>query len=231
MSSAKHISDEPQPTGASDPGRFSWSAGEGTALPRAKPLPAVPLQSVLRARTSLPGPLAPTQQQLVDILWHANFVRERNPPSEGRRGWESRTVPSAGGLHGLEILLIPADPGDQSGWYDPIYHQLIPVRNAEEIGADNRLNVAALCGAATGTTLQFVCDIRRLGTLYHNPETLLWRDVGSLIATLAIVASALDACATPLGRISLESHAFLPDGDAARWTPAGALLLTANTKD
>lgn len=226
MSLAIHIKAEPRPTGNNDPGRFSWDTRDGNTLPRPRALPDLTLSTILRDRTSLPAEAKPTAQQLGDILWHSNFVRMRNPATASKRGWESRNTPAAGGLYGIETLVLPLEAGEPCGWYDPIRHQLMPITDVEETALSNRENVAALCGATSGVTLQFICDARRLAVLYDNSETLMWRDAGCLIATLALVASAIGACATPLGRVGLPGHLLCPDSESSRWTPAGAVHLT-----
>jgi hypothetical protein len=64
----------------------------------------------------------------------------------------------------------------------------------------NAASVLALTGASAGTTLQFIADWRRYEACYDAPDSLLWRDSGVLTAIIALVATALDLVATPLGR-------------------------------
>lgn len=224
---ATHTEAAPQPTGNADPGRFEWPRLRGFALPKPRPLPGLLFADVLRARTSRPGTISPSLQQLSDVLWYSNFVRVRKPPLDRARGWESRNSPAAGGLHGLETLILPMDDPTSCGWYDPIGHQVHSLCDANAVVTANAYNVIELCGAIAGITLQFISDRRRLDVLYENGETLMWRDAGALIATTALVATSVGVQATPLGRIGVPGWSPNPASSEDEWAAAGAVHLTA----
>jgi len=151
------------------------------------------------------------------------LIRERRPSPGPLRGWESRSAPSAGGLHEIEILCLPLDYSLPISWYDPLRHRLIPT--AKEGGSDDyRQVIADLCGSTAGITLQFVADWLRLSTVYANASSLLWRDAGALLTTVCLVAEAANVASTPLGRESFI-RGLMPSDEPERWRLCGGVHL------
>ena len=60
-------------------------------------------------------------------------------------------------------------------------------------------NVAILLPEASGTALVLVGCMNRVAALYKRPASLLWRDAGVLLQTLALVAEAYRLAFCPLG--------------------------------
>ncbi len=56
-----------------------------------------------------------------------------------------------------------------------------------------------------GTVFWFVADLARVGAKYRNPESLVWRDSGALLATLGVVAEALSLNFCALGLHEIPS--------------------------
>lgn len=102
----------------------------------------------------------------------------------------------------MRLLALALEPDGLSGVYDDAQHGLgSPDGAGIEALALNRKSVAELAGADAGTTIQLFADPVRLIRCYEHHESLLWRDAGSVIATLCLVAEALGLAAVPLGRI------------------------------
>lgn len=222
---AKLTDDEPRPTGAADPGRWLWPSDNGLQLPRPSALDRN-FSDVLARRNSVPGDISVTQQQLSTILWHSCMVRERRPSPGALRDWESRSAPSAGGLHEIEVLCLPLDRSLPISWYDPLRHRLLPT--TAHPGGDREHYgeiVADLCGSTAGIALQFVADWLRLSTLYANASSLLWRDAGALLTTMCLVAEAANVASTPLGRESLI-RGLTPSDEPERWRLCGGVHLS-----
>jgi len=165
-------------------------------LPRAIERPPIDFFDVLDARRSTTGATLPTKQ-LSSLLWHSMRLRYRRAGRFGI-GRESRSAPSAGGLHPVRLLVLPVDHAD-GGIYDDHRHALVPIDAAAL--ALNRASVGEILGVARGTTIQLVADPALVGACYENPESLIWRDAGALIATVCLVATALGQTATPVGRV------------------------------
>lgn len=192
------INAEPWPRIGIEAPRRAPLPNEWTPLPRAIRETDAAFLDVLRDRRSaVGGPVG--SDDLSSLLWHVTALRERH--AEGRFGipWESRPAPSAGGLHAIRIVVLPLDDTAQAGEYLPDHHALAPV-DPNCIDA-NRASVAEMIGATTGTTLQLACDLDLLAACYNNPETLMWRDAGTLAATIAFAATALGMTSVVLGRM------------------------------
>lgn len=191
------------------PHRRPLTRADAVLLPRPIRRPDVRFFDVLESRTScLGGSLS--DEDLSTLLWHSTALRRR----EVRRfacEWESRPSPSAGGLHSIQLLVLPLTSG-MAGTYDPDRHALSAI-DARTFDA-NRESIGKILGAAQGTTIQFVADRELMAACYTNWETLLWRDAGALLATMCLVASALDLTATPVGRVgdAIVQAAQLPAG-------------------
>lgn len=171
-----------------------------------------------RVGVDIPEPMLAATLKLVTML--------RKRQTDGRFGnWESRTVPSAGGLHAIRILALPISGPANGGIYDARAHGLRKPDDIDAVLAANRTDVAALCGAAAGVTLQLVCDSEAYGSCYDHPASLIWRDAGAICATAAFVAEALSLRAVILGRHGdqLLRLAGLPPV----WTGVGAIHLGA----
>ena len=161
---------------------------------REKRLPALDL--VLASRHShrdfkKPLPL----DRLGDLLWYAARVREQR----GADGcpWESRVAPSAGGCHPIHVAVLRASGAEKLALiYDGSSHALGVV---DDGGVDLRQclrEIAKCLPFGKGTILWFLADTMRTGAKYRNPESLMWRDSGALLAIFCLVAEALglEAC-------------------------------------
>ncbi|MEO1089336.1 MAG: hypothetical protein AAFX81_01785 [Pseudomonadota bacterium] len=192
-------------------------------LPRSIHAPDVCFFAVLNARRSgVGGPLS--LDDLASVLWHAMLLRGRQ--LDGRFGlpWESRSAPSAGGLHTLGLVSLPLDTGLPMGLYEPDKHQILQIPGCVEMQAENRRSVRDLANAQHGVTLQILSDSRKLEACYENSRSLMWRDVGALVSVVCLVATALELQAIPLGRIGNEIVGG--SGLAPEFEPAGAVHLS-----
>lgn len=150
------------------------------------------------------------------------MLRERR--FDGRFGvWESRSAPSAGGLHALHLLCLPIETGLTAGLYDPEVHALRAPHALEQARALNKKSVSEIVGAVGGTTLQFVADHRRYRACYNYSESLMWRDVGAITAIICLVATNLGLMSTPLGRHGIDVVGVVDFDDG--FTAAGAIHL------
>lgn len=152
---------------------------------------------VLGRRRSRTGGDLP-EPKLAALLRHSTQLRERR--GDGRFGvWESRTAPSAGGLHALRLLVLGVG-SSVGGLYDGEAHALRSPANLSAALDLNRRSVRELAGAECGATIQLVGDGRIYADCYDAWETLLWRDAGAVATILSLVATALSIEAVILGR-------------------------------
>ena len=207
--------------------RERWEGLPRTSLSRNVREPDTKFLDVLRRRRSVPGSGPISTDDLSSILWHATLLRERRAATSEFPAWESRAAPSAGGLHVISLLCLPLAVDQPAGIYDPDRHELIAL-DQECLAVTRRLNsenIIEICGAVTGTSIQFVADMQRAEAAYEYCWSLVWRDAGALVTTLALVAEALGFAATPLGRVgsTIIRSAGL---HAPRWRAVGALHIT-----
>lgn len=170
--------------------------GPTTALPRSIRMPTGDFVDVLNGRSSAVGS-ALTINDLSSLLWHSTFLRARRP---GRFGipWESRSAPSAGGLHPIRLLVLPIEDGVPFGLFDQAEHALVGIGAGALVA--NRESVRNILGDIGGTTIQMAADQALLDGCYENSGSLMWRDAGALTATICMIATALGLAATPIGR-------------------------------
>jgi len=128
------------------------------------------------------------------------FVRELDPLKRTRR-----LTASAGALHPIETVLFDRRGSGRVMRYDPRDH-LIQLLRITSAAAVKRLaaNCADIAPEAQGTALILVGDLGRVGAVYENPVSLLWRDAGALLQTLALCAVAYRLAFCPLGALGSE---------------------------
>lgn len=190
------IEGEPVPRFGVGAERSSVPLARWVELPRSIQRPAIDFFDVLEQRRSCLGGAVPAEL-LSSVLWHSTLLRGRRP---GRFGIdrESRAAPSAGGLHPIRLMVLPLEDVDHQGLYDDREHALAPFD--DPVLALNRVSIAEILQASSGTTLQFAADRALVEACYDNAASLLWRDAGALAATICLVATALGVVATPVGR-------------------------------
>ena len=227
---ATPIDAEPRPRPVPrSPERNHWEGRPRIALARTITEPKIDFLGLLRRRRSSIGHASVAPTDLSSLLWHAMLLRARRPATADFAAWESRATPSAGGIHCISLLCLPIEDDAGAGLFDPERHELVQLPDDQRRAAveGNRRNVAVMCGATCGTTLQFVADIPRIDGAYENAETLIWRDAGALTMTLALAAEALDLAALPLGRTGAEI--VTAAGFGPGWRGVGAIHISSGT--
>jgi hypothetical protein len=86
-------------------------------------------------------------------------------------------------------------------YYDPISHGLLQISEPDEEARRKLLKIATECSGATslGTLFWFAAQSVKTHARYQNPDSLIWRDSGALLATIGIVAEALSLNCCGLG--------------------------------
>ncbi|MFN0252716.1 MAG: nitroreductase family protein [Kofleriaceae bacterium] len=151
---------------------------------------------MLDARSSV-RELAPlTTEALGELLWHGARTRATSAHAPF---WQHRAAASAGGLHPLEVVLLRRDtPGALR--YDPIRHGLDELCDVDHDELDRaRRKLDDVIPSSTGDVVVFLADLSRVEAAYENARSLVWRDAGSLLTTLHLVATALGLGMCQLG--------------------------------
>ena len=199
-------------------------------LPVPEPPPAM-FWDVVGSRRSRRafGPLG--EADLSAVLWHAAKTRLTRRDESGSL-WQSRPTPSAGGVHPIDILVIDGAPnGGRASLYRPVPHALDDLRIADRDGFEAFLeSVDSVLRRDRGTLLWFVAQFGRTASRYENPETLVWRDAGALLATIGLVSEALGLACCGVGATGepLVSRAL---GGAGDLYGAGGCIVGSRRRD
>lgn len=135
--------------------------------------------------------------RLLYLTSHTICVKE----IDGHPIWQHRPVPSAGGIHPIDILVCkPYDASFGLYWYDSLNHQLKQV-NPISPDAFKALvvSIKEVLDPQFGTALLYAADFAKTSSRYINGESLVWRDSGVLVGFTCIASVALGLSCCPLG--------------------------------
>lgn len=197
---------------------FAYSTGERLRLPAVQHVP-VDLWTTLSHRRSHREFATLDLVALSALLWYTNRIIEQSPEVSalGRRAWEHRVTPSAGGRHPIDVWVCSPSGGwpstrlarvsghHRSIWlYDAQSHALLELvyKDYDAALALEALPAQALEGGRgldLATVMWHVAQVGRTKAAYENPESLIWRDAGCLVAMTALVATGLGLACCPLG--------------------------------
>jgi SagB-type dehydrogenase family enzyme len=207
----------------------SWRpAPDGPALPLG-PLVSNDSQrftTVLSHRRSERVMRAPDLGQLATVLVRSGRVRDVAPAPDGY-AMSHRPTPSAGGRHPADMYVLARDVDglDAGVWlFDPLACSLAP--SARQPGATlRRLGKIAETDLPPAAIL-VVARLERTLSRYPAGLSLVWRDVGALLATLHL-------CATDLGLASciVGSCGVFIDDPVDGALDMGALLVGKRVDD
>ncbi|TRB25565.1 nitroreductase family protein [Rhizobium rhizogenes] len=211
---------DPSPTGISPPSSTpEWLSPQALDLPRLT-APSRDFLDLLRSRRSTRAlELAPLPEAAAVV----REVLEADFHGSGSHGGRKRKrVISAGALHPVKCVVI--DPDGLAIAYDDDTDQFLAIkpRNPDLLAAA-MTKCAAVLPSAHGHIIGLLADVRAPSTVYTNPDSLLWRDAGAVLQTLALVSEAFDLGFCPLGILGQEfadallpvDHKFLGVGVAA----------------
>lgn len=180
---------EPRPRERIQPYQpFTWPSGPVINLVAPDDI-AQSFCDVVAARRSSRtfAPLA--LSDIASLLWYSSRVLTRQSSAWGFE-LSQRPAPSAGAIHPIHILAC-SSAGDSWQRYDPDRHCLIEVPHGLLAPSDAMAKIAPAVDPQKGTLLWLAADVGKTASKYENPESLIWRDAGVLIAHLGLVASYL----------------------------------------
>ena len=152
--------------------------------------------ATLEARRSHRVMTRATLRELVNAV--AFGVRPREIVEGDPFGRSRRPSPSAGAIHPVDVLLVHG--ASRVFRYAPLTHRLeiLRVSQPEHLSAFIH-ECHQMLPEASGTAIVLVGHINRVAARYERPASLLWRDGGVLLQTLALVATAYRLAFCPLG--------------------------------
>ena len=137
--------------------------------------------------------------ELSSLLWlSCRTIMSHREPS--RFSWEHRVTPSAGGRHPIHLLVLRRRARRTLfELYIPQDHSLARL-SCSDIPLQQLLKQCdQLMNIRHATVIFFAAEIARTSSKYLNPESLIWRDAGALVATLNLAATALRLPSCALG--------------------------------
>lgn len=105
--------------------------------------------------------------------------------------------------------------------YDEAEHSFRPLETDHaDLTALNAAQVEEMLGRAPGVTVRIIMDRSLVAAAYSNPDTLLLRDAGALLAVASMLAEWLGLLSCPLGfmggnfveRLRLPADRFIAAG-------------------
>jgi hypothetical protein len=165
-----------------------------------------------RAMTSAP------LEALVDVLRLAlvpRFWKDGDPLRRSRR-----PALSAGALHPISILLFAGVAVYRVNADESVLEELhVPT----ELRASWVSKCKQLLPAADGAFIVLIADMAKPTAAYRYSESLVWRDAGALLQTLALAAESYELGFCPLGILGNEVVDGMPGADQLLAVGAAAI--------
>ena len=181
---------------------FVYPTVKPTYLKRPQSLPAAKFTNVLLNRRSRRQFRPLSEGTLSTLLWLAAKTRETTV-YRSEIIHQHRSAPASGGVHAIDIIVIRRLPVRWAVFlYDPGAHALVRLAIRRSCLAAMLREVRAIVPIGNATVLWMVGDLGRLRARYLNERSLIWRDAGTLLATLCLVSEALRLAACPHGGLA-----------------------------
>jgi SagB-type dehydrogenase family enzyme len=182
-------------------------------LPEPKWFPDESLRSILERRETRYGGGQVDLDHIGALMWFAN--RKLKSLEGSNDELQHRPIPSAGGLHPIELIVAGIRENPGVWWYRSDTHALALLDVAD--GTEGKLAVAAsgCLPVEVATQIWLAGDIEKIRAKYERPESLLVREAGFILCGLTLVATALGLDAIPLG---VTGHGLI--SEEIRWTRA-----------
>jgi SagB-type dehydrogenase family enzyme len=152
-----------------------------------------------------------SEANLGELLWYSGKTFNSRLLPNGRIV-QYRCCPSAGAVHPIDILLLDTSK-DSILIYDPVGHAVETLDGSREQVKELKKLAESIVEIEDGQIFWFAAEFNRTLDVYQNGESLVWRDVGALVATICYVCEALSLNCCPIGATG-EPHVstFLNSG-------------------
>jgi hypothetical protein len=191
--------DDPRPRDRKDPDfqdlqwpvSHTWQCGDSVP-----PGPAS-FASVVESRRSQRSTIRSPLREIVNAIAYAS--RPRYIKDGDAIGRTRRLSPSAGALHPIDILIVHRRSGRVFRYVATrIVLERLHVMNPDQIARFIE-DCREMVPESSADMLVFIGDVDRVAAVYDRPASLLWRDAGVLLQTLALTATAYRLGFCPLG--------------------------------
>ncbi|WP_460578029.1 nitroreductase family protein [Hymenobacter coalescens] len=180
--------------------------------PPAEPRSQKSFFKVLGARASRRRFKQIADEKLADFLWYSAKALTMSQGPDAIF-CQHRYVPSAGGIHPIDLLII--SPVERTvSLYDPVAHALCLLDIS-----DDRLNAfltytEAVLNPESGVMIWYAARPEKVSAKYQNEISLIWRDAGALIASMYLIAEALRLNCCALGVLGNNELRALTDNSS-----------------
>ena len=180
----------------------TWPVLSRVALPVFDPLPQ-DFSAVIESRRSRRCLKTARFRDIISVVSFALRPRYENVSGLARQ-YRSPTM-SAGALRSVEALIV-----DWRGALR-VFRFCLSGHTLEKLEVINKQAAGKFVGhfekvlpAAGATAIVLVGDVARISSFYENPESLLFRDAGALLQSLAVSSTAFDIGFCPMGILGGE---------------------------
>jgi hypothetical protein len=185
------------------------------------PGPDVGLGTLLNTRQSRRDFGAVALESVAFVVRQAFWTRAQGEGlQEGRR---HKAMPSAGALHPIKCVLFRS--GNDVLLFDDDEDEFVQVAVKHPLSMEDLLRrCREVLPRADGYWLLLLADFDLTSDHYENPTSLIWRDAGAALQTLALVAEANRLAFCPLGILGQEGAIALL-GDSDRYVAVGVCAI------
>lgn len=179
---------------------FKYEITKRIYLATPESIPAVNFFDIIESRASRREFEKLPIDRLSVLLWYSAKTRLVAKLDKGNL-WQHRPTPSAGGRHPIDILIINSNGEEYAPiyLYDPVAHALCQLSFSNEILKKFLETINNVVPIGKATVIWFAAQFGRTLSKYENGESLVWRDAGALLATMAFAAEALNINCCPIG--------------------------------
>lgn len=164
----------------------------------AYPPPTMRFSQVMGYRRSERRMSSPTIIQVVDVLRFSSALQS----GWSYRGIERHCAPpiSGGGLHGIDLVIVPRTGRGRLLRYDRALDRLEILRlSRPEKIAELTRRVFECLPEARGAVIGLIADVLKYRATYEGSDSLVWRDSGALLQVIAMSAFAFGLACCPVG--------------------------------
>lgn len=201
---------------------FNWNVGERISLDIPHNQSSDSLASIIERRRTLRTFKEVQPDVLGALFW--TITREQEIGSDfAGFNLSRRPVPSAGAVHPIHIL-ISDRKNNRMLRYNPSFHTL---ESIAPLGSELLEQANEATNLQNGELIIFIAEPGKTQAIYHEAESLIWRDAGVLLGFFSLVAPIFNLNFCPLG-LTGESFALSLDKQG-RLHGVGVAILGSRT--
>lgn len=197
-----------------------WREVRSDRLPREFHCPSVDLFDLLEVRRSRREFEAMSIQDMSTLLW---FTQRHTATIPGATDRVKTPIPSAGALASVRTVVLR--PHEAAWVYDATKHRANVLSAGIDACNDIRASASEFFNIGEGALLLFFAPRAFVAKYYKSPESLIQREAGVLLGTLALVAEALQFSFCPLGTTAEDWLITVLGGSEQVIIPAGAAVV------